>query len=105
MDVTNGNLLEVTCQFCVKTANSLTYEIQSVSSDTKRLTQRAANTVSETGGWQVATRTDYFLATLPPGDGADDATFEVHFGGDAGAQAGSFLLRAKIVGSKFIPAV
>ena len=101
--VTNGNLIEVTCQFTVKTAGTLTYDIQSASSDTTKLTRRAASTASDTGGWQVATRTDYFIATLPPGDGADDATFEVIFGGDSGAEAGSFLLRSKIVGSKLIP--
>ncbi|MEM8929929.1 MAG: hypothetical protein AAGE94_02075 [Acidobacteriota bacterium] len=101
--VTNGNMLEVNCQFIANPSSDVVYEIKSLSNDTTKLTRRPANTAGNTGGWQVATRTDYFIATLPPGDGADDATFEVLFSSGSG-EAGSFLLVAKIVGSKLIPA-
>ena len=104
--VINGNMIEVTCQFIASNPNGgFTYEIKSVSNDAVRLTTRGANIVEKTAGWQSCVRTDYFLAKLPQATADEDATFEVMF--DAGGlsnpgEAGSFLLTAKVIGSKLI---
>ena len=105
--VINGNLVEVTCQFIAKNPyGGFDYDIKATSSDARKLTQRAANIVESSAGWQSCVRTDYFLAIVPGAAANDDITFEVFFGAGGMSnpgQAGSFLLTAKIVGSNMIP--
>ncbi len=104
--IINGNIIEVTCQFMATNPNGgFSYNIKSVSSDTTKLTRRADSISQLSAGWQSFTRTDYFVATLPNNVGQDDATFEVEFsaGGLSNpGQVNSFILIAKIVGSKII---
>ena len=94
--VTNGNMIEVTCQFIAKNPDGgFSYTLKSASSDTVKLTQRADSICESSAGWQSCVRTDYFLVKLPPNTGADDATFETVF--DAGGMsnpgdAGSILI-------------
>lgn len=104
--VINGNMVEVTCQFIAKNPNGgFSYEIKPLSADATRLTRRAANIVEDAAGWQCCVRTDYFLATVPDASADEDVTFEVEFG-DGGlsnpGEAGSFLLIARLAGSKLI---
>ncbi|MEM9597126.1 MAG: hypothetical protein AAGD06_22830 [Acidobacteriota bacterium] len=103
IQVVNGNLVEVSCEFIAKNPQGgFSYEIKATSADAQKVSRRPANLSESSAGWQSCTRTDYFLIQTSEGVGADDATFEVFFG-DGGlsnpGQAGSFQLSARLVGS------
>ena len=105
--VINGNIVKVTVQFIAQNPSSggFNYHVVATSSDAKQLISRAPSICSGNTGWQTCQRDEYFLVTLPPNTGQEDATFEVNFGESGGAvnaNAGSYIIAAQIIGSSTI---